>query len=428
MNERRIGLGGAVATLVGYVIGASIFVLPAQLLPDVGAGLVLVYGLAAIPAVFTCVVAAVLGNVYPVSGGSYAAVRALIGPRTAFLTTWLIICAAALGIALVAYGFVDYVHFLWPGLNARWAALLCVLAFMLLNLTPVTVTVAAQATMVVGFVVVILAFGVGGLAVGDWSRVDSWAPGGVSPILTGAVAAFFSYAGLQVLIDIGGEIIDPGRTIPRALGLSFAIVLVLYLLFVLAVVLLSGGVEDISPNAVIGRLATQRFGATAGWAIVVSALLAAATSINGIIFTQARDVQAMASDGRLPKLLSGVSGGIPRPAVLALSGLSLLATAVGASVRQYAVLTAMCLMVVQGILGWAALRVPTQAPNEWEQSAFRLSLGALRFFAFGLVVISALFFALGGMQSPSNALAFGVIAVFGLVVGSFTTRARGHGP
>ena len=39
--QRHIGLGGAVFTLVGYVIGASIFVLPGQLSAQVGPGLVL---------------------------------------------------------------------------------------------------------------------------------------------------------------------------------------------------------------------------------------------------------------------------------------------------------------------------------------------------------------------------------------------------
>ena len=66
MHERRIGLWGAVATLVGYVIGASIFVLPAQLLPSTGAGVILSYLVAAIPAIFTCVAGAVVGNAFPV--------------------------------------------------------------------------------------------------------------------------------------------------------------------------------------------------------------------------------------------------------------------------------------------------------------------------------------------------------------------------
>lgn len=406
MHERRIGLWGAVATLVGYVIGASIFVLPAELLPSTGAGVILSYVIAAIPAVFTCVAGAVVGNAFPVSGASYVGVRETISPFFAFLTAWLIVCAGAIGAALVAYGFVDYLAFFWPGLDARACAVAVVVAFVLLNLTPVTVTVAVQGAMVVFFAVVLAAFAAGGIVAGDWSQLTPMVPHGWSPVLTGAVAAYFSYAGLQVLIEVGGEIKDPGRTIPRALAISFAVVLALYLCFVVAVVLLHDAATPVSANALVGRIAESHFGAGFARAVVVSALLAAATSVNGIFFTQARDVRALALDGRLPRVLASDQGGIPRAAVLALGGASLVATAAGASIRDYAILTAMCMMTVQAMLGISALRLPKQAPEAWRTSPFKPSPAVLGFFGWGLVIISLAFFALAVLQSPRSVLTY----------------------
>ena len=416
MSERRIGLWGAVATLVGYVIGASIFVLPAELLPTAGAGVILSYAIAAIPAVFTCVAGAVIGNAFPVSGASYVGVRETVSPLAAFLTAWLIICAAALGTALVAYGFVDYVSFFWPAVSVRWCALGVVVAFVALNLTPVGVTVAAQGAMVVLFVVVLSAFAVGGLTTGDWSRAADLMPTGPAPVLAGAVAAYFSYAGLQVLIDIGGEIRDPGRNIPRALAISFALVLALYLFFVLAIVLLADGKTSPSATALVGRLAEQHFGTAFAQAIVVSALLAAATSINGILFTQARDVRALAEDGRLPHVLAAASSGIPRAAVLALGGLALAATAAGASIRDYAVLVALCMMLVQAVLGVAVLKIPTRARDAWEQSAFRPAPRVLQFFGWGLIIVSVAFFIMATLQSPASLVPLAVVVGAGLLV------------
>ncbi|MFN8581337.1 MAG: APC family permease [Gemmatimonadaceae bacterium] len=414
MSERHIGLAGAVFTLVGYVIGASIFVLPAELLASTGAGVLLAYAIAAVPAVFTCVVSAVLGNAFPVSGASYVSVRDTVSPRVAFLTAWLIIVAAAIGAALVAYGLADYASFFWPSVNARWCALSVVAAFILLNLTPVTVAVAAQGAMVVLFVVVIAAFSVGGLASGDWSRLSPLAPHGAGPVLAGAVAAYFSYAGLQVLIDIGGEIREPRRTIPKALALSFAVVLVLYLLFVLAVVLLSGNAGITPANAMVGRLAEQHFGTGLARGLVISALLAAATSIHGILFTQARDVNALALDGRLPSAIAAQAGAVPRSAVVLLGALALTAIAVGASIRAYAVMTAMCMMAVQGVLGVAALRLPVRAPAAWQASSFQLSPAGLRLAGGGLVVISALFFGLATLQQPVSLAVFAGVVITGL--------------
>ena len=416
MSERRIGLWGAVATLVGYVIGASIFVLPAELLPTAGAGVILSYAIAAIPAVFTCVAGAVIGNAFPVSGASYVGVRETVSPLAAFLTAWLIICAAALGTALVAYGFVDYVSYFWPAVSVRWCALGVVVAFVALNLTPVSVTVAAQGAMVVLFVVVLTAFAVGGLTTGDWSRAADLMPTGPAPVLAGAVAAYFSYAGLQVLIDIGGEIRDPGRNIPRTLAISFALVLALYVFFVLAIVLLADGQTSPSATALVGRLAEQHFGTAFAQAIVVSALLAAATSINGILFTQARDVRALAEDGRLPHVLAAASSGIPRAAVLALGGLALAATAAGASIRDYAVLVALCMMLVQAVLGVAVLKIPTRARDAWEQSAFRPSPRVLQFFGWGLIIVSVAFFIMATLQSPASLVPLAVVVAAGLLI------------
>ena len=412
--ERRIGFWGSVATLVGYVIGASIFVLPAELLPETGPGAVLSYLLAGIPAVFTCVTAAVLGNALPVSGASYVAVRRCVSPAAGFSAAWLITVAAALGISLVAYGFVDYVRYFAPSLDARWTAMAVVALFGAMNLTPVSLTVAVQGVLVVIFLVVLVAFTAGGLVMGDWSRLSPLLPNGFAPVATGALAAYFSYAGLQVLIDIGGEIRDPARTIPRALAASFAIIFVVYCAFVvsLSLTLPASGVGPAS--AAVGRAAATLFPAWFATAVVVSAILAAVTSINGVLFTQARDLQALAADGYLPAALAARSEAtrVPGRAVVALTALSILAVSRGASIRDYAVTTALCMMAVQALLGMAAWRLPDVLPEAWHASAFRLAIGAHRFFSGGLVVVSLVFFAVGVVQSGSNALAF--LALWGM--------------
>lgn len=415
MSERRIGTWGAVVTLVGYVIGASIFVLPAQLLPSLGAGIVVAYLVAALPAVFTCMAGAVIGNAFPVSGATYVSVRDTVGVRAAFVMAWLLLWAAALGTALVAYGLADYAAYLWPGIDARVVALASVAAFVLVNLTPVSVTVGVQGAMVVGFALVMTAFAVAGMSAGDWTMLSRSTGAGTADVLGGAVAAYFSYAGLQVLIDIGGEMREPERTIPRALALSFAAVLLLYLGFMLALVLLSGTPgTDVEAPALIGQVAATRFGAVAGLAIVWSALLAAATSINGILFTQARDVQALAADGLFPRALGATSGGVPRLAVLALGAMAFVATAFGATVRDYAVLTALCLMVIQGALGLVVLRIPSRVPDAWARSAFKPSPRAMAIIGWGLIAVSVVFFVIGATQSVANLAWFVVLLVGGI--------------
>ncbi len=62
--ERSIGLGGAAATLVGYVVGASIFILPGELAASTGPAIFLSFLLPSIPALLSCFVTAQIGCVY----------------------------------------------------------------------------------------------------------------------------------------------------------------------------------------------------------------------------------------------------------------------------------------------------------------------------------------------------------------------------
>src|SRR5699024_6750106 len=69
--KRRVNLIGATSTIVGFVIGASIFILPGPVAGIVGPGLPLAYLLAVIPAIFACLYLVQLGSVLPVTGSNY---------------------------------------------------------------------------------------------------------------------------------------------------------------------------------------------------------------------------------------------------------------------------------------------------------------------------------------------------------------------
>lgn len=400
-RERTIGLWGAVATLVGYVIGASIFVLPAQLMPSAGPGVFVAYLLAAIPAVFNCVVGAVIGSTLPVSGATYHVALRTISRFAAFAVVWSMLIAVFVGVALVAYGLADYWRFFAPSASLRTTAIVVVLAFGLLNLTNVNLTVGIQAAMVVGFLIVLLAFGVGGVTKGNWSQLTPLFPNGGGAVIAAAIPAYFSFGGLQVIIDIGGEVRDPMRVIPRSLFISFAIIAVVYSLVVLALPLLVPWNDPGVANAAMGRAAERIFPSWFARALVIGALLAAATSINGILLTQARDVKALAQDGWLPRFLAAESGrsGGPSRAVMFLTVLTTGGVLLGATIREYAIVAAIAMMVVQLVLGIAAWRIPSRMAAEYGTAGFRLRPAAHRVACGGLIASSLLWLVVGAAQS-----------------------------
>ncbi len=113
--ERKIGLAGAVFTLVGYVIGASIFILPGQLAAEAGPGSVLAYLIAGVLAAIACVAGAAIGSAVPVSGAANVAAARVLAPIFGFMGVWLILVAVAISIALVGFGLADYLDL--PGLH-----------------------------------------------------------------------------------------------------------------------------------------------------------------------------------------------------------------------------------------------------------------------------------------------------------------------
>ena len=82
--ERSIPLSGAIFTLIGYIIGGSIFILPGELAAQAGPGVFLAYLLASGIALFVCVIAAQIGNAFPVSGANYVAVSTVLSPFWGF--------------------------------------------------------------------------------------------------------------------------------------------------------------------------------------------------------------------------------------------------------------------------------------------------------------------------------------------------------
>lgn len=106
---------GAVGIVVGFVIGASIFILVGPLAGNVGPGLPLAYLIACVPAIFACLYNIQLAGALPTTGANYVAGTRFISPFAGFVTTWMVLVGACFGVPLLAVGFASYLAQLVPG-------------------------------------------------------------------------------------------------------------------------------------------------------------------------------------------------------------------------------------------------------------------------------------------------------------------------
>ena len=406
--KRTMGVGMATLTLIGYVIGPAIFILPGQLAPSTGPGLFLAYILAVIPAIFACVVTAEVANAFPTSGGGYVAVSRVLSPLWGFIMVWTVIISVGVGVPLLAYGFAQYLAYFLPGLNLTATALAVVVVFTAINMLGITLAEWVQAAMVIEMVFALLVFAAGGLWRGSATLMSPLLPHGLIPVLIASVPAYLSYTGFMVLAEMSGEIHDPRRTVPRSLALALFVVFVVYVSVPLALTrLLPWSALGVSLPAV--GLAARVF--LPPWAaniISLSALAGAATSIHGVLLIQSRDVFAMAKDRVLPEIFSRVSArfGVPTLAVLLLGVLSFAGVLLGQSITNYAIMTVLGFMIIQILVATAMWLLPRRMPEAFAAGVWRPNAVQRAFFNGGLVLLSLLFIVIAVTQSTVSTLMY----------------------
>jgi APA family basic amino acid/polyamine antiporter len=186
---------------------------------------------------------------------------------------------------------------------------------------------AAATRVVVAVVLAALATAVAGMLLGgqaDLANLAGSGPGpGVYGVLQAAGLLFFAFAGYARLATLGEEVVDPARTIPRAVPLALGIALAVYAVVCAAALLAVGPAALAEAAAPLADAVAA--GRLAGLEPVVR-LGAAVASLGVLLSLQAglsRTGFAMAANRDLPGALAAVHPRyrVPHRAELAVAGL-----------------------------------------------------------------------------------------------------------
>jgi basic amino acid/polyamine antiporter, APA family len=423
---REFGLIGVVVTVVGYVIGASIFILPGQLAGSVGPAVIVSYALAAVIALFACVSAAQLGSLYPRTGAGYVAITKLVSPLGAFITIWLMLAAYVFAIALIANGFGEYFNVLIPAVDAKVAAYGVVLLFGALNLGGAANLVRVQSLIVLLFMIALVTVCVGGMFTAEAVNLEPFMPGGINPVVLAVVPAFFSYGGFMVVMEMAGEIKNPARTIPLALGISFVVVLLTYITLSFVLVGTINWEELATQSAPVSRFAEAIYGSAGATFITIAAVGAAATSVNALVLVASRDIVALSESGLFSARFNPESTGTQHPtaAVLVITGFAIVSLMLGQTVMEYAVWVSAITLIYQAIAGVALLFITSRAAEAYEQSKFKISSGWLKFWGAGSVLISLAFLFLVFQDSQGRTVGALIYLAVGVAYYAIQTRSK----
>lgn len=299
--------------VVGGIIGAGIFLSPSVVAQRVGtASLTLsAWGLGAIVAIIGGFVYAELGSRRPHAGGTYVYLREAWGPLPAFLYGWALFLIMATGaIAAVAMTGSNYLASLlhWSPDSVRPLAIAIIAVLTLLNILGVSVgaTTGNVLTVLKLGAIAVLVFAALVLTpsnpVPAPATVQSLQPpvGGVATILAmGAalVPVLFSYGGWQQTNAVAEELVDPARTLPKALIMGVLVVVATYMLVNVAY-LRALGVQGLASSTAPAADTMFVYLGEAGRTLITCGIVTSTIGFLGmVILMSARVYQAMAADG-----------------------------------------------------------------------------------------------------------------------------------
>jgi basic amino acid/polyamine antiporter, APA family len=322
---QRLTTRHAAAVVVGTVIGSGIFLVPTEMMQEVGsANLVFAAWIAgALLSMCGALTYAELGAMKPQAGGEYIYLRDAYGPLGGFLYGWTYFTIAVPGtLATVATGIVRVLGTFAPlaflgdpvihrPLVLTYGQLLAIAAIVLIafiNWIGVERAGEFQLFFTILEIVIIVAIVVAGFSYqgGAWHNFSTSHPsstGGMAGFMAALLAALWAYDGWNLVTTVSGEIRDPQRSLPIALAFGVAAVAVLYiavnaaLQFVMPADAIAGSPQ---PASAAMALALGRWGAGI---VSVGMALSMLVCLNGNLMTGARIPFAMSRDrGFFPAL------------------------------------------------------------------------------------------------------------------------------
>lgn len=299
---RGLSLFGAVALVVGNMVGTSIYTLPASLARACGPLGIVAWGITAAGYLFVALVYAKLGPRFPRTGGPYVFAREAFGDLAGFLVAWSYWISATVGNAGITIAVVGYFAGFSGALEgSAWGkfalAQALVWGLTILNVLGIRNGARVQITAMLLNIVPLLLLAALAVPHFDAANLQPFAPNGWSALPAGAAMIVWAYCGIESATVPAEEIAGGSSTIRRGTLVGYAIGTVVFLAA-------ATSVAGVMPNAAVaGSIrpmadAAARVAGSAGSTVILCAAVAAGLcTLNGWILLSGRIPVSAAEDG-----------------------------------------------------------------------------------------------------------------------------------
>lgn len=370
--KRTISTPGAIGVAFNQIVGGGIVSLTGVAIALTGGGVSIAFAIAIVTIVIVSIPYAAVGSAMPTVGGVYSYSTRLIHPVVGYIALFVhFLSQSSIGLYGISAG--QYMNSLNSVFNPTVVAVVIIVGFFLANLAGAVigsrVGLVMSLIMFIGFATFIAV----GMQNVDWVNYPPVLPDGFGKLLEAAALLTFATGGAIVVVELGGEMKNPGKAIPIAMigGTMLAGVLYILISLVAAGVLPIAEVAD-KPLSIVGG----EFLPPAAWAFFIlgGAMIAVISTMNSQMLTGTKSLLAAIDDGWFPRGLGAVSKRFGTPhwllTILLLLGLAPVLAGVPLGELASAVSGVVQLIFVLVIV--ASLRLRYLRPDLHERAPFKL--------------------------------------------------------
>jgi APA family basic amino acid/polyamine antiporter len=369
--RREMGLGGAIVTGLGSILGTGAFVAIGVASGMWGDAILLAIPIAGLTAVFNGLSSAYLAGRFPVAGGTYEYGYQTLGAWWGFTAGWLFLMAKTASAATAALGVALYLGI--PG-DRRLVAIVAIVLLTLLVVAGLKRTTVVNTVLVALTVGALVTFAV--VAFVDTSfpaeMLNRGAGLSTEGLLPATAFLFLAYTGYGRIATLGEEVHRPSRTIPRAVIVTLATTGVLYALVSLGGRALGGSHWGLGIEA--GRTLADLVPQPYATVVTVGAVTAMLGVLLNLILGLSRVWLAMGRRLDMPEALARLDRRSVPVAAIVTAAVPIAVIALIGDITLAWTFSAFTVLLYYGITNLAAVKLDRRRWSAWIGLATCLSL------------------------------------------------------
>ena len=327
--KRTLGTTDLTLLVVGNVIGSGIFLVPSSVLRQSGQSVSVAMSVWLVGGLLSLLGALSYGELGAMnrgSGGLYSYIRDGFGRFPAFLYGWTLFFVIGTGtiatLAVAASNYMGQFAEITPMQKKVIATtLIAIMAVINVRGTRESASVQNVATgikvlAILGMSAVLFALGDGGAAAAAATTTSAAVTAvSISGVGLSIISVLWAYEGWQYVTFVAAESINPQKSLPRAIALGTALLILIYLLANFAYLAALGPAGVAASDRVAGEAVASVLGPTAGSIIALAIIISMYSAAHATVITAPRVYYAMAQDGLFFRKLAEVHPRFGTPAV-----------------------------------------------------------------------------------------------------------------